>query len=62
MDLSSLHIVPAGADEPLPLATEQDAEITAADVRRAIRKWDEMFPQYAGLLEAKNIGEPNTPA
>lgn len=53
LDIHAMRIIPDGADKPLPLTPYDEAEITPADVRRAIRKWNELMPEYAGILEAK---------
>lgn len=51
-----IKIIPEGADEPLP---EVPAEVTLTDgdIRKAINAWDELMPDYAGLLEAVVIGQ-----
>ena len=60
VNLGSVKIIPAGADEPLSLTTEADATITAADVKRAIKDWDEKMPHMKGILEARTIGKERT--
>ncbi len=58
IDLNQMAIIPDGANQPLPQITESDYMLTPGDVRRAIRKWDEIMPRfYRGILEAKTIGE-----
>lgn len=51
-----IKIIPEGADEPLP-AVPAEVVLTEADVRRAIDAWDELLPDYAGLLEAAVSGQ-----
>lgn len=53
VDIYALHFIPDGSDKPLPLTMEDDYTITPADVRRALRFWDRLMPEYAGLLEAR---------
>lgn len=55
LEVYSMKIIPDGADRPLPLATDADAEVTEADAKRAIALWDELMPDYAGLLNAKVV-------
>lgn len=57
--LSSRPFTPRGAEEgPLPLPTEEElvAELIA-DAGIAIDEWDELMPEYAGLLDAEVIEE-----
>ena len=57
--LSSRPFTPRGAEEgPLPLPTEEElvAELMA-DAGIAIDEWDELMPEYAGLLDAEVIEE-----
>lgn len=50
-----LQFAPAGADEPLP-AMEEVVDITSADVRRAIVRWNAFMREpYEGMLEAEVV-------
>ena len=60
VDTFNLRIIPDGADRPLPGFTEADVQVSEADVRRAIRKWDEMMPEeWRVILEAKIVTPKN---
>jgi hypothetical protein len=54
----STKLIPEGADEPLP-AVPEEVTISEADIRKAVNRWDELMPAYAGLLEAAVIGASN---
>jgi len=50
----AIRVVPKGADQPLPPVPAR-VEISEEDVIRAIRLWDELMPEYAGMLEAERV-------
>lgn len=53
------RFIPRGADEALP-PIPSTLQITDADIEHAIAQWDELMPDYGGLLEAEsndNAGE-----
>jgi hypothetical protein len=55
----ALYVIPDGADKELPRFTEADAEITDADIRRAIRLFNQIMPVYwVGILEARTVAAP----
>lgn len=45
-------IVPVDAAEPVG-AVPDEVEITAADIDAALEAWDEIMPEYVGLLDAE---------
>jgi hypothetical protein len=55
-DAKSLRFIPRGADEPRPPVPAQ-LDITDDDIEHAIQSWDNIFPDYAGLLEADVQGQ-----
>jgi hypothetical protein len=55
MSYRAVQISPEGSDEPLP-AEPQEVEITELDQANIIERWDELMPDYAGLLRAAIIG------
>lgn len=58
----ALYVTPDGADKELPRFHDADAEITVADVKRAIRKFNQIMPPlWVGILEARTVGEAETP-
>jgi HK97 family phage portal protein len=58
-EVKALRIIPDGATEPLP-PVPAEVEISESDIERATALWDELMPEYAGLLNAENTGKvPN---
>lgn len=58
-EVKALRIIPDGASEPLP-PVPNEVEISTGDIERATALWDELMPEYAGLLNAENTGKvPN---
>jgi hypothetical protein len=55
LDVKQLPFIPRGASEPLP-AVPDVVEITEHDIDMAIKDWDTIFPEYAGLLNASVKG------
>lgn len=49
-------IIPDGAGEP-PLPLPDEVTVTDADIERALATWDELMPDYAGLLDATVQGQ-----
>jgi hypothetical protein len=43
---------PYDGDTPFVFDAD-DWQITEADIRKAIREWDKLMPEYAGMLEAE---------
>ena len=56
VDWYSVRIIPKGAGDPLPRVPDV-VEITPEDVDEAIRHWNEVMPDYAGMLEAEVINK-----
>ena len=61
IDVNGLKIIPDGADKPLKPATEADWVVTPEDVKKAIKAWNEKYPQYAGMLEARIVTSETKP-
>lgn len=65
LEIVQAHLDPASADATFPLSpalfglgggTEPDGEIiSGADVDRAVKRWDQVMPEYKGMLEAEVI-------
>lgn len=51
-----VNIIPEGADEPL-LPVPDEVIISDGDVDRALRLWDDLMPEWAGLLAATVEGQ-----
>lgn len=51
-----VKLTPDGADEPL-LPVPDEVTISDADIDRALAEWDELMPDYAGLLDADVVGQ-----
>lgn len=51
-----VKIIPDGANEPL-LPVPDEVTISDSDTDRAVADWDELMPDYAGLLNATVIGQ-----
>lgn len=47
--LEHIRFIPEGADEPLPPVPDE-VIITLEDVENALKDWDELMPDLAGLL------------
>jgi hypothetical protein len=43
---------PYNGDKPY-IFNSDDYEITEEDIEKAIKKWDELMPEYKGLLDAE---------
>jgi len=56
VDWYGVRIIPKGADDPLP-RVPNEVEITTEDVDKAIRHWNAVMPDYAGMLEADVINK-----
>lgn len=56
IDWYAVRIIPKGADDPLP-AIPRQVEITPEDVDEAIANWNELMPEFAGMLEAEVINQ-----
>lgn len=53
VESKATRFIPRGADEMLP-PVPSTLEITDADIEHAIALWDEVMPDYAGLLDAES--------
>lgn len=53
-EVKAVRVIPDGAREPLP-PVPYDVEISESDLERAAALWDELMPEYAGMLEAENL-------
>lgn len=51
-----VSITPDGADEPL-LPIPDEVTISDSDVERALADWDDLMPDFAGLLDADVTGQ-----
>lgn len=51
-----VKLTPDGADEPL-VPVPDEVAISDSDVDRALAEWDELMPDYAGLLDADVQGQ-----
>lgn len=55
-EIKAVRIIPNGASEPLP-PIPNEVEISEHDLERAAALWDELMPEYAGLLMAQNTSQ-----
>jgi hypothetical protein len=56
LGIRSVAFTPEGANDPLP-GLPDDATPTDADKKRAIKLWDRLMPNFAGLLAAKVVNQ-----
>lgn len=54
-----LRIFPLGADKPLP-PLPSEITFSEAEIDRAIERWDELMPEYQGMLDAEIETEPSS--
>ena len=49
-ELNQVKIIPEGAGEPLPPVPDV-VTISETDIERALKQWDKLMPDYAGMLD-----------
>ena len=52
VDWYQVRFIPSGAADPLP-PLPRVVEITETDVDLAIEEWNELMPEFAGILQAQ---------
>jgi hypothetical protein len=57
-ELKQIQFIPEGQGDPLP-PVPAEIHISDADIDRAIRNWNRLMPEFAGLLEADVIHREN---
>ena len=53
-EVKAVRVIPDGARDPLP-PLPYEVEFTEADIDRMSNLWDELMPEYAGLLDAEPV-------
>ena len=54
--LKAVRFIPDGASEPM-IPIPGEVEISDNDIDQAIATWDELMPDFAGLLDAEVINK-----
>ena len=58
-EVKAVRVIPDGARDPLP-PLPYEVEFTETDFERMSNLWDELMPEYAGMLDAENVNRiPN---
>jgi len=54
--IKQVRIIPAGSNDPLPPVPDV-VDLDESDLEAISRLWDELMPEYAGMLDAEVIRE-----